>query len=307
MEKKISQAVGILIVTGILGIVTTIIVYWCKGLINLNGINADQMQGFGGFIGGFIGTIFIIATTYLVYLTFVSQKKELEETREILRKQRFEGTFFTLLNVQDQIRNSVTFDGRKFICAVRGDPAPPAGLVSGFQFFQLAKEDFHAYFIAGPELVSPVITCRELNVLDRSTAPARNRPLDRIKYKWKRFFDVYNNQLSHYFRHLYYVISFVQETERDEILLQPDKETEIKARYMFYAGMIQAQMSPAELFLFFYNGLCFELVEPLIKKYKLVENLSIEDLADPGEHDELYGPNTLKSRWGISVEVEEDE
>ena len=51
-----------------------------------------------------------------------------------------------------------------------------------------------------------------------------------------------------------------------------------------------------ELFLFFYNGICFNKANALIRKYKLVENLSAEDLADPENHENLYGVGTLKSR-----------
>ncbi len=287
-------------IIGLVGIGLSVIGYAYWGHISWTKVDAEQMQGFGGLIGGLFGTLFMVATTILVWLTYKSQKEELEETRTIIRKQRFEGTFFNLLQVQNQIRNSMNFGLDNLITYYQGERPYQIYSVSGLQFFETAKDDFGRYYISRPELISPRIVCRELNNLDSSEAPDVNDPLPRIKYKWKRFFDVYHNQLSHYFRHLYYVIAFVDQAQEDDLREFPDDADNIKNRYQFYAGMIQAQMSSSELYLFFYNGLCFVQVETLIKKYFLVENLAFEDLADPELHKDLYGENFLKSRSTIS-------
>lgn len=42
-------------------------------------INSTAMSEFGGFIGGFIGTIFSLVTVFLVWLAYQSQQKEMGE------------------------------------------------------------------------------------------------------------------------------------------------------------------------------------------------------------------------------------
>ncbi len=71
--------------------------------------------------------------------------------------------------------------------------------------------------------------------------------------------------VGHYFRHLFNILKYIH-----------------KNRWWidtkFYAGLIQAQMSEPELFVFFYNGLRFKKVEEFINKYNLIENLAKQDL-----------------------------
>ncbi len=79
--------------------------------INYHGfqVDLDRYSGLGDFIGGITAPIAII----LLYMTYSSQKNELEETRKIMnaqastmKKQQFESTFFHMLDNFNNLRNS---------------------------------------------------------------------------------------------------------------------------------------------------------------------------------------------------------
>jgi hypothetical protein len=299
-EKNILQLAKWLIIVGLVSIFLTVIIYFQNGRISRNDIDNDTISGFGQFVGGFIGTLFSLAAVLLIWVTYNTQKKEFKQTGELLRKQRFEDTFFNLTKVQREIRGNINFESHRRLTWLHNEFEHSLPVVAGDNFFEFAMEDFHRLYIRRPELIIPRIDERATDFLGELWGEEENIPMDepdrRIKSKYKKFFDNYHIQLSHYFRHLYYILKFIQENENEESKLFPKQEDEIKQKYKFYAGILQAQMSSAELFLLFYNGRCFKKMKSLISKYNLLENLSSEDLADPEEHQNLYGENVLKTR-----------
>ena len=66
--------------------------------------------------------------------------------------------------------------------------------------------------------------------------------------------------------------------------------------YQFYSGILQSQLSTSELFLIFYNGICYPKLKILIDKFNLVENLYIEDIIDKENHKNLYKKPIFKTR-----------
>lgn len=72
-------------------------------------LSPDNGAKLGDFVGGVVGTLFSGATVLLVYLTYKSQKKELQKTIIVGReqsitsqRQRFENTFFKLIDDFDR-------------------------------------------------------------------------------------------------------------------------------------------------------------------------------------------------------------
>lgn len=115
-EKPILTAVIIALVVGITTIVTVVSIYFFKGYINQGEIDSGLFGTFGDFIGGFVGTIFTIAATLLILLTYQSQKVELQATNKIAtlqsqtqKQQNFESTFFNLLKFIDGTRSNLNF------------------------------------------------------------------------------------------------------------------------------------------------------------------------------------------------------
>lgn len=63
----------------------------------------------GGVFGGFIGTIIAGIACYFVYKTYISQKEELEFTRQIVVKQQFETTFFNLIHIHKECLDAIQY------------------------------------------------------------------------------------------------------------------------------------------------------------------------------------------------------
>ncbi|MDP3896776.1 MAG: putative phage abortive infection protein, partial [Mesorhizobium sp.] len=86
--------------------------------------------------------------------------------------------------------------------------------------------------------------------------------------------------IGHYFRNLYRIYKFVDET------FLRDGQTDFE-KAKFYTGIIRAQLSQLELTLVFYNGLTAagENFVPLIEKYAVFEPLDRSKLLFSGDRD----------------------
>jgi hypothetical protein len=94
---------------------------------------------------------------------------------------------------------------------------------------------------------------------------------------YEEFHSRFRGVLDHYFRNLYHIVKFIDNSEVDD------------ARR--YTSLVRAQLSPAELFLLFYNCLTprGEKFKPLIEKYGLLEQLPDSEISVPA-HKALYSP-----------------
>lgn len=83
----------------------------------------------------------------------------------------------------------------------------------------------------------------------------------------------YNNILGHYFRNLYHIFKFLFLT--DQIVFEQKQ---------FYANIIRAQLSNAELTMLFYNCFIENLGYPkfkfLVDKFDLLQNMDDNDILD---------------------------
>jgi len=87
-DRFLNLAVIALLSIGITIVGCTIFVFLIHSRISFFGDIDEKTFGiFGDFIGGFVGTLFNIVVTYLVWITYKSQKEELKETKQLLIKQ----------------------------------------------------------------------------------------------------------------------------------------------------------------------------------------------------------------------------
>ena len=88
MNKYIKVGLLVLITIGFLIISIVVVNFFINGHIHwFSEVDKDYFGIFGDFIGGVTGTIFTIVATILVWLTYNSQREELEATRNLLIKQ----------------------------------------------------------------------------------------------------------------------------------------------------------------------------------------------------------------------------
>lgn len=308
-------------------------------------VGIDKVGDFGGFVGGIIGVVWSLAGVILFYVSirdqkidiktnrdtlntqvdalkqqvkeFELQRKELELTRAVyeeqsktLKLQQFETTFFNLLNSQQMIIEGLVFEKKNRISNWDTEgPSARQGQVSEIKVLELAKNDFDCFY-QSPENVRVGVrnlgddTIKFLLGMEKSPPP-QNMHLDRIKFKYRIFFEVYHQQLGHYFRHLFQILQFLNTTMEYDIMELGRKEgiskQYIEKEFKFYANIVQSKLSSDELFLLFYNSLCFPKMKKLIIKFNLLENLAIEDLIDE-RHKELYPEIKFKKRSDIIFE-----
>lgn len=180
-----------------------------------------------------------------------AQREEFEQQNRTLALQRFENTFFNMMELQQQIVNDLSVQTnrkvyvRDNITTEHSFPSRHEELVNaiytGRQFF------FYLFTHKGPfedglgsTLILNGITGYEMSA-DRSF-------------------------LDHYFRHLYTILKFINESK---------DIAEFEDKYK-YATFLRATLSPYELVLLFYNGLSSYgnlKLKPLLEKYCMLKNL----------------------------------
>lgn len=256
-----------------------------------------------------------------------TQTTNFEDSNSQYKINMFEDRFFNLLNQQQLILNSTEYEftdskgkfyhskGRKVFGIIKDDFERIYKLLSK-QINVLDMIDWHLILrlngFKNTENKNGNISSKELEVLAiKENINLIFEAIDQKKYEeyevkesyklkecWKILFNYYHTFIAHYFRHLYNIIITLEIQEKLELLETESsfEKDKIKDRFKRYSDLIHSPMSTPEMFLLFYN--CFEFTKTmeLVKHYKLVENLAVEDLIDK-DHKILYEPDVkLKSR-----------
>lgn len=194
------------------------------------------------------------------------QRKEFQQQNQTLAFQRFENTFFHMLEVQQQIVADlyVKEEGKEWVEEDAQDPMMGRRqkqihidrLFQGRNFFRYTfVECVHHIKGANNDAVevyglSSVMYERGFSQYD--------------KYYTATYFD-------HYFRHFYRILKFIKQNDG---LLTYEEQYQ-------YASMLRATLSRYELVWLYYNGLsengCMKL-KPLMERYSILKNLRVEFL-----------------------------
>ena len=178
------------------------------------------------------------------------QKIQLEAQNNTLKKQTFENTFFQLLQLQNDILNSID-------------------LVDENNKITKGRDCFKVFYNRFKKLWGRNI------VQFRSGSE-----IERINITYLAFYDNHQSEFGHYFRSLYNIIKFIDNSS-------------VKDKRL-YTNLVRAQLSSFELSLLFYNSLSTigcEKFKPLIEKYSLLKTVPEKELINPHDHTPLYGKN----------------
>jgi len=236
--------------------------YWVNFHLHpLSSLSTDWGT-FGDYVGGIVGTLFNILGVALIFLTFKRQ----EDYSHI---ERFETTFFNLLENQREIVKSLSGSIEESTAKV------------GYDYISTFSSHIHRY-------------------VDKVSIESDNEAFSQ-KILNDAYKKVYQGRtaanLGHYFRHLYHIIKYIDESSIS------DKKK--------YVDIVQSQMSDDELYCNFYNSISdlgIKRFLPLLRKYDFFENImSISKEFD--QQAKLFFPNTHfkdKSSLGTDplIEVE---
>ena len=227
---------SILLLFVVLLAISPIIVY-CITLRRFGFAESSSDFGiFGDYIGGTIGTIVGAISIYLVYITYTSQVKFARKQDEAMKRQQFETTFFSLLEQQQIIRSQLK--------GIIGDET-----YEGILYLQVLKSQLED-------------ALSELNYIqDEVTEDNKVMLKNRVNGLYIDFFLPNVSNLGHYFRHLYHILKYIDDSQ-----LSDSKK---------YADLLQSQLSNAELYMIAINGISNygrKKMLPLMDKYGLLEN-----------------------------------
>lgn len=294
-----------------LGLILFIIgigLFFWKETVSVNSqVNSEKIAQLGDFIGGIVGSLWSLAGVILFYvalteqrgdiqvnrkaleaqvealkqqtLEFELQRKELYETRivfkeqsETLKIQRFENTFFQLLNLHHELVDKLNFTDTRGM-GTHYNFEKRAVITKAYEELN-TKIEFANYI---------EIENFEGKLETQNTKPTSFEEAEkRLKEAYTKFyFDDFNQILSHYFRHIYHVFKFIYKSE----LIDNSKK-------QFYATLVRAQLSSDELYLILYNSIHKGLGYPnflfLIKEYDIMQNFDFRLIEKNPYHTEIY-------------------
>lgn len=350
MKKKNTYSfwVIIAIIIAVIGLGALVIFMFKKPFNDGSGCpDADLFSSYGDFIGGFVGSLFALSGFILLFETLRAQREAMESQNnefhyqhQAIAQERFENTFFNLLQVQQNILNDlkITYfylnseseiysekiekrEAFKYLVAEikRIDDSITSSHHNGL-YDKNKKEWEDAIANADANIVPQYDGDNRLDLaIEKIRATVYKQFTNLIygitKKNWEQahvrngkyllqtiyyyLFNKYHFALGHYFRHLYHILKFISqyETRSRDMARNLNERELISKQCKEYAQLVQAQMSAYELAILYYNSLYYSKMNDLVKKYELLENLNIYDLARPSHYlkDEGYNMKTNRT------------
>lgn len=245
-----------------------------------------------------------------IIFTIFLQRRDLRETHAVMSHERFDNTFFQLLQVHITISDKL---------AVRGGFSGKQAFEAFNTHLKSCDVDFHAFCALQKlsrdqirKIIDDGAISRELfQPLDESDISNLTESRTRGVSTFNNFLDTsismheqkivsaymksasqYIDDFSHYFRNLYHILKFIEESS-----LISDTERNRYSRF------VRAQLSQSELVAIFYNSISkislpgrenIELGHPkmgrLLKKFDILQNLNPRNLIHP-THISIFDVN----------------
>lgn len=206
----------------------------------------------GDFLAGSVGSIWSLAGLFFVYIAFLGQKvqilqqqldilsgqlelkytrlqimeqkKEMEVQNITLQHQKFENTFFQMIGLLHSIVDSMD---------IRKNSDDKIVIQSGRDCFKTFYKDFKN------NLSAVILGQKGITIL--LSTQVENVDIEHCKSAYQLTYDKYKSDLSHYFRTLFYIFKFVDDSDFT------------KSIKLDYANLIRAQLSSYEQIMLFYN------------------------------------------------------
>jgi len=253
---------------------------------NIRGTFGDMFGSINALFSG-LALAGIIITILLQQKELRLQRQELSETRkefkiqnETLRIQRFENTFFSLLNIHHKIVSDIDYRYYK-------SREKDFGIAS--YSFQTKTEDKEVVVIEGRDVFRFRFNRFKESVIDGEMGWLE---------LYKEHYEMAQTDFGHYFRNLYRMVKLVETTDFFYDKNSISESGIFKTKYK-YTSIIRAQVSDYELAWLFYNCLSsngIEKFKPLIEKYSLLKNLPENLILDVENHKSLYDSIAFKPK-----------
>ena len=213
------------------------------------------------FVSAFVGIFFSLAGTILLFVNLKLQSNVHSTNQLLVQKNQFEGTFFNMLNLHNEIVKNID----SFV----EDPDEGEDIeIKGKGFF----DEFTNLFVT---------KCEDQDV----------DSLEELTKLYEYYYTVHNSDIGHYFRNLYHAVNYVDKNPYFDIVGDSNE----LLRKKDYVKILRAQLSNSEIVCLALNGLSRrgKDFKPLIEKYRLLKNINFElEL----QKDKDYYPNVPKPK-----------
>jgi hypothetical protein len=268
----------------------------------------SELGTIGDWFGGLSGPLIGLSSFILVYLAFRLQNKqmkdqqvEFEKQNKTLSLQRFETSFFQLLNFHNEIVTAL-WVSYKYVSKRETVRKPKEGGNEG-EMKEVIMETKNSETSDKREYFSTVYLMMQHNLKEingRSSGLSKEMKAS-LSYKesvavenYRTTYNIEQASLGHYFRHLYHIVKYIHTSD-----LITDEQKK------HYAAILRAQLSAYELVLLLYNCLVQDLGYPkfkyLVDKYDLLQNMNSELLFDKEDlivfKNKVCLDNCLNSDW----------
>lgn len=184
-------------------------------------------------------------------------KKDINQQNETMKIERFENTFFKMIEVQQSIVNDLYDFDSHTERVKQDDPNGPDRISKEI----LTKDEYR-----GRNLFYYVFKRCEHDI-DNPFFPNRTSVYglyDIVRFRGKKCFDYFmtTTVFDHYFSHLYTILKFVEENK----WLGEEKQYQ-------YATFVRATLSRYELVMLYYNGFFHPKMKRMIERYCLLNNI----------------------------------
>lgn len=230
----------------------------------------NDWGNYGSYLQGTTASLWSLAGFFIILVAFLAQKQqllrqdvELDEQRrqfqlqhESIKQQKFESSFFQLLNLHNQNVKSMR------------DVSPFAGAVTGLDCFERWYKSFQQFQLTE-------------NVPGGGVGPKEGTNIE----KYAAFYQSHQGMLGHYFRNLYHVIKFVRTSDinnkRRYTTLARAQLSQYELALLYYNGLTPIPPETTNKF------------KALIEEFGLLENLN-RDLLLKGTDGDTYDAKAFK-------------
>lgn len=182
-------------------------------------------------------------------------KKDINQQNETMKIERFENTFFKMIEVQQSIVNDLyDFDSHTEWVKQDDSSGRSANEVLTKDEYRGRNLFYYVFKLCKHEISNSVFPNNTLTY----------GLYEIIKLRGKVCFDYYmtTTMFDHYFRHLYTILRFVEEND----WLGEEKQYQ-------YATFVRATLSRYELVMLYYNGFFHPKMKKMMERYCLLNNI----------------------------------
>lgn len=208
------------------------------------------------YIGGIVSGFFAFGAFIVAIWTNYTQNKN-------GKLQRFENTFFNMLDLQQQITKDLIYNEN----ISEYDNNPKYKTICGRELFQYFWDSLKLKSLSNSKNSEEDYGFNDTLALYRNGLKSIIDDFGKAEYRYQKV----TSYFDHYFRHLYTIIKFIHNTD----CLTYDEKYK-------YTSITRATLSRYELVWIYYNclyGAGLEKFKPLVEKYSLLKNIRPDLLA----------------------------